>query len=258
MHDARRRLKAGCGQNCRPTGRAFRPHRRFCKELSGRCTRCSVERAFWPAMTAFERAFFGVNSKTHKALETWDAQPCGNPREKNSRILHTSADKHYRRLLEATMSISGVSSSSGPSQTGSQSSANQLRQTFEQLAGSLQSGDLAGAQQAFTSLEKLLQSSKVQPANTPQSPVQSDLAALGQALSSGDLSAAQGDFSKLQKDLRPAGQSGKSVGSSHRHGHHHRPEASDSDSSATSTATTASTTTATSQNSTGGTISLYA
>jgi hypothetical protein len=104
------------------------------------------------------------------------------------------------------MSISGVSSTSGLSQTDSQSSVNQLRQTFKQLASSLQSGDLAGAQQAFTSLEKLLQSnqsasqnSTVQPASTPQSPVQSDLAALGQALSSGDLSAAQGDFSKLQK-----------------------------------------------------------
>ena len=155
------------------------------------------------------------------------------------------------------MSISGVSSSSGLSQTDSQSSVNQLRQTFKQLASSLQSGDLAGAQQAFTSLEKLLQSSKVQPASTPQSPVQSDLAALGQALSSGDLSAAQGDFSKLQKDLQSAGQSNASS-QSRRHGHHHRSEASDSDSSATTTATTASTITATSQNSTGGTISLYA
>jgi hypothetical protein len=157
------------------------------------------------------------------------------------------------------MSISGVSSSSGLSQTDSQSSVNQLRQTFKQLAGSLQSGDLAGAQQAFTSLEKLLQSqsSKVQPASTPQSPVQSDLAALGQALGSGDLSAAQADFSKLQKDLQPAGQSSASS-QSRRHGHHHRPEASDSDSSAAAPNTTASTTTATSQNSTGGTISLYA
>ena len=159
------------------------------------------------------------------------------------------------------MSISGVSSTSGLSPTDSQSSVNQLRQTFNQLAGSLQSGDLAGAQQAFTSLEKLLQSSKVQSATAPKSPVQSDLAALGQALSSGDLSAAQGDFSKLHKDLQPAGQSGassQSVGSSRRHGHHHRPEASDSDSSAAPTATTAPITTATSQNSTGGTISLYA
>jgi hypothetical protein len=159
------------------------------------------------------------------------------------------------------MSISGVSSSSGLSQTGPQSSVNQLRQTFKQLASSLQSGDLAGAQQAFTSLEHLLQSSKAQPAVTPQSSVQSDLAALGRALSSGDLSAAQGDFSKLQKDSQPSTQrnaSSQTVGSSRRHGHHHRPEASDSDSSATTTSTTASITTATSQNSTGGTISLYA
>jgi hypothetical protein len=169
---------------------------------------------------------------------------------------------------EATISISGVSSNSGLPQTDSQSSVSQLRQTFKQLASSLQSGDLSGAQKAFASLETLLQSNQSasqgstgQSASTQKSPVQSDLAALGQALSSGDLSAAQGDFSKLQKDLQPAGQSGgssQSVGSAHRHGHHHHTEASDSDSTATTTDTTPSTTSANSPNSTGGTISLYA
>ena len=138
-----------------------------------------------------------------------------------------------------------------------------MRQTFQQLASSLQSGDLAGAQKAFAALEQLLQSnqsasqSSTGPsASAQKSPVQTDLAALGQALSAGDLSTAQSEFSKLQKDLQPASQNGQSVGSTKRHhGHHHRPEASDSDSGAT---TTASTTTGSSQNSTGGTISLYA
>jgi hypothetical protein len=166
------------------------------------------------------------------------------------------------------MSISGVSSTSGLSQTDSQSSVNQLRQTFKQLASSLQSGDLSGAQKAFSALETLLQSnqstspsSTVQPASTTPTPVQNDLAALGQALSSGDLSTAQSTFAQLQKDLQPAtqtGASGKSVGSAHRHGHHHRSAGSDSDSSSTTASTTASTTSTSSQNTTGGTISVYA
>jgi hypothetical protein len=168
------------------------------------------------------------------------------------------------------MSISAVSSTSGLSQTDSQGSINQLRQSFKQLASSLQSGDLSGAQKAFSALEGLLQSNQsssqsptVQSASAQNSPIANDVAALGQALSSGDLSAAQSDFSKLQKDLQPAGQSasasGKSVGSAHHKGHHHHAEASDSDSSSTATTTTASTATSvSSQNSTGGTISLLA
>jgi hypothetical protein len=137
------------------------------------------------------------------------------------------------------MSISAVSSTSGFSQTDSQSSINQLRQSFRQLANSLQSGGLAGAQKAFSTLEKLLQS------NTPNSPVQNDLAALGQALSSGDLTTAQSDFSKLKNDLQPASQG------------HHQPEASGPDSSSTATDPAAPTGIVSGQNSAGGKISLY-
>jgi hypothetical protein len=166
------------------------------------------------------------------------------------------------------VSIAAVSSTSGLSQTDSQSSVNLLRQTFEQLASSLQSGDLAGAQKALSSLESLVQTNQstsqtltVHSTSTRNSTIQNDVAALGQALNFGDLSAAQSDFSRLVKDLRPEGQNGataQSVGSTHHHGHHHHPEASDSDSSATTTETTASTPIASSQNLTGGTLSLYA
>jgi hypothetical protein len=164
------------------------------------------------------------------------------------------------------VSISAVSSTSGLSQTDSQSSVNLLRQTFQQLASSLQFGDLTGAQKAFSDLEGLLQSNQstsptVQPASTQNNTIQNDVAALGKALNSGDLSAAQSDFARLVKDLQPAGQDaapGQSVGSAHRHGHHHHPEASDSGSAATTTQTTDSTATASSQNLTGGTVSLYA
>jgi hypothetical protein len=167
------------------------------------------------------------------------------------------------------MSISGVSSQSNLSQTDSASSIYQLRQSFKQLATSLQSGDLSGAQKAFSALESLLQSnqpaSQSAPAQSPAappSPVQDDLTALGQALSSGDLSSAQSDFAKLQKDLQPAGQNaGQSVGSARRHGHHHGPKPSDSDSDSTTTdttASTASTASTSSQNPAAGSINVYA
>ena len=166
-----------------------------------------------------------------------------------------------------SISISPVSATSGLSQTDSQSSINQLRQSFRQLASSLQSGDLAGAQKAFSTIETLLsssspsQNSNGQSASTPTSPVQNDLAALGQALSSGNLTTAQSDFSKLLADLQPARQSaaagsGQSVGSAHRHGHH-QAEASGPDSSSTATDPAAPTGVVSGPNSAGGKISLY-
>jgi hypothetical protein len=164
------------------------------------------------------------------------------------------------------LSISSVSFSSNLSQTSSQSSTNQVQQSFKQLANSLQSGDLAGAQKAFATLQTLLQtqaasqSSSAPPASTQNSPVQNDFAALGQALSSGDLTSAQSDFSKLQSDLKTASQSGASgsahgAGSAH-HGHRHRHAsgASDSDSTDTNSSTAS---TATSTPDTGSTISVY-
>jgi hypothetical protein len=175
------------------------------------------------------------------------------------------------------MSISPVSFNSGVSQSNSLSSANSIQQTFKQLAKSLQSGDLTGAQNAFSNLQQLLQSGQSgspvssqqpQPASTRNNPIATDLAALGQALSSGDLSTAQSDFSKLQNDLQTASQggatgSGQGVGASHHHGHHHRAEpaaAADSTDTTDSTATNSTTSTngADSQSSTGGSVSLYA
>jgi hypothetical protein len=165
------------------------------------------------------------------------------------------------------VSISAVSSTSGLSQTDSQSSVNLLRQNFDQLASSLQSGDLTGAQKALSNLDSLVQSDQstsqtliLHSTSTRNSTIQNDVAALGPALNFGDLSAAHNDFSRLVKDLQPAGQDvtpGQSVGSARHHGNHHGPEASDSDSSTTTTETTASTAIA-SRNPTGETVSLYA
>jgi hypothetical protein len=102
----------------------------------------------------------------------------------------------------------------------------QRRQDFSQLAQALQSGDLAGAQQAFSDLQSL------QPntgngtntnSNSSGNPIAKDWAALGQALSSGNLSQAQSDFAQLQTDIKTAyqNQSGAQGTNRAHHGHHH-------------------------------------
>ncbi|HVN27422.1 MAG TPA: hypothetical protein VMT64_03000 [Candidatus Binataceae bacterium] len=66
---------------------------------------------------------------------------------------------------------------------------------FEQLASSLQSGNLSGAQQAYNTLSGLLKNS------TTASPVSQAFKAIGEALQSGNLGAAQQAFSTLQQDI---------------------------------------------------------
>jgi outer membrane protein assembly factor BamD (BamD/ComL family) len=98
-----------------------------------------------------------------------------------------------------------------------QTNFQQIQKLIEQLGQALQSGDLSGAQNAFSSLQQLLPSSTVNQAQTTQQTNQStfttDLNALGQALQSGDLSKAQDAFAKLQQDMQAA-QKG--------HRHHHK------------------------------------
>jgi hypothetical protein len=167
------------------------------------------------------------------------------------------------------MSVSAVSSSSSVTQTDSRSLVNQFKQDFKQLASSLQSGDLTGAQQAYAALQQLQQSnqsggqsSNGQQASSTNNPIQNDFAALGSALQSGDLSSAQSAFSQLQTDMKAAVQNGSSgaVQSAH-HGHHHRhvSSASDSDSDSGATGQTATTGSTDSQSvPTGSTFSVYA
>jgi hypothetical protein len=70
---------------------------------------------------------------------------------------------------------------------------------LKQLGQALQSGDLAGAQQAFSTLQSLAQTGPL--ANSKAFAVtqrQQDFAAIGQALQSGDLAGAQQAFAQLQ------------------------------------------------------------
>ena len=90
--------------------------------------------------------------------------------------------------------------------------AKQVQQDYAQLASSLQSDDLAGAQSAFANLQQALQSqgtSTTQSSNgsstnssSGSDTIANDFSALGQALSSGSLSQAQSAFSQLQTDIQ--------------------------------------------------------
>jgi hypothetical protein len=110
------------------------------------------------------------------------------------------------------MSISPLSTSllSDLSAQHRQNPFQEIKQDFSQLAGALQSGDLTGAQSAYSSIQQLLQqyqgSSNASANSTSSNPIQNDFAALGQALESGDLTQAQSAFSQLQTDVQSARQ----------------------------------------------------
>jgi hypothetical protein len=106
------------------------------------------------------------------------------------------------------MSISAISPAQSIYQPPSTQSA--LAQDFSQLASSLTSGNLSGAQQAYSSLTQLLSSSQGSSPNS-SNPFTQALSQIGQALQNGNLSGAQQALSSLQQ----------SKGGHHSHGHHH-------------------------------------
>lgn len=114
-------------------------------------------------------------------------------------------------------------------QSSQQSIFAQRRQDFQNLAQALSSGDLAGAQSAFSALQQTFQSSNQNSSGQQTgSSIVNAFQALGQALSSNNLAAAQTAFATLQQDLQQA----------QGHRHHHQGAAGQVDTSAAGTATT--------------------
>ena len=104
------------------------------------------------------------------------------------------------------MAVSGISSSSIPStQATNQQNPPQL---FVQLIKSIQSGDLSGAQQAYSSLSQ----SQGSNAGDPNDPFAQAMNQIGKSLKSGDIGGAQQALATLQHELE-----GK-----HQTHHHHR------------------------------------
>ncbi|HUK25211.1 MAG TPA: hypothetical protein VLV49_11570 [Terriglobales bacterium] len=102
------------------------------------------------------------------------------------------------------MSVASIASSS-LAQLSNQSLFQQRRTDFQQLAQSLQSGDLAGAQQAFSALASLISSSQnpnSSSAGQNNSQLAQDFNAIGQALQNGDLAGAQQAFAAFKQDLQ--------------------------------------------------------
>lgn len=155
------------------------------------------------------------------------------------------------------MSISSVSNNANPYTQSLQSSQmsgafKQRKQDFDALASALQSGDLAGAQKAFATLQQDTQAmGQAQRGQGSNSSAVSQSGAtsmkdlmnqLKQALSSGDLQGAQQAFASLQQNMQ-ANQS---------QGHHHHHHGGGSQPSALSATSTGNTTTTSSTTQTTG------
>jgi hypothetical protein len=110
--------------------------------------------------------------------------------------------------MSSISAVSGLGSIYDTAQTSSSQGNNPFSE-FEQLASSLQSGNLSGAQQAYNALASMMQNA---PSSSPSSTA---FKALGQALQSGNLQAAQQAFSSLQQNFA---QSIMSAGGHHHHG----------------------------------------
>ena len=115
------------------------------------------------------------------------------------------------------MSVQGISSYTNPYVSSTQSSSSTMSSDFSNLVTAIQSGDLKSAQNAFSQIQSLMQSSQgatTQQTSGQQSQFSADFAALGKALQSGDVSGAQDALKKLGQDLQ-------STGKAHHHHHHH-------------------------------------
>ena len=135
--------------------------------------------------------------------------------------------------------ISGISNSNSSMQTW-QASIQQRKQDFSQLASALQSGDLTGAQSAFSALQSLTSQGQNSTVNSTGSSstasnsgntISNDFATLGQALQSGNIASAQSAFAQLQTDMQTQQSSG------HHHHHHHGGAGANSSSVSTTSST---------------------
>jgi hypothetical protein len=105
------------------------------------------------------------------------------------------------------MSISSISSTTPSYQSPQQ---DPVRQSFGQLAQALQSGDLASAQAAYTTITQNQPATGTNGTSNSSNPFQQGLAFIGTALQSGNLAGAQQALQTLQGQMKGA----------HHHHHH--------------------------------------
>ncbi len=118
------------------------------------------------------------------------------------------------------MSVSGISSSTLYDTQSVQSTAQQLRQEFQQLGQDLQSSNLSAAQSDFATLQNL--SAQNSPSTSQTSnPITQAFSQLAKDLQSGNLSGAQQDFATIQQDFKNQSTQGQ-TGATQGHHHHHQ------------------------------------
>ena len=141
-----------------------------------------------------------------------------------------------RMKKEVIMSISAIDSNSSYFQdylvNRQNSSQQNVQQDFAELSQALKSGDLSGAQTAYSALQSSTQSTTSSGAansSTGSNSPTANFNALGQALQSGDLSEAQADLARITHGARSMG------------GHHrHRVSADEEDTATSSSSNTSS------------------
>src|ERR1035437_2626249 len=125
---------------------------------------------------------------------------------------------------EPMNAVSGASGYVPAATTPTDSALTQMRsdikqnsQDFKALKTALNSNDLAGATQAFATLQQDIQKASSATGGKspfdPNSPIGKDFQALGNALQSGDITAAKQAFSTFKQDIKSAGHAART--------HHH-------------------------------------
>lgn len=140
------------------------------------------------------------------------------------------------------MSVSPITASNAYSALSPTTDAGTRPSSFKNLAKSLESGDLAGAQSAFAALQQNAPAGAAAGTSGKANPIGDDISAIGKALSAGDLTGAQQAFAKLRDDGKAAQSAQGTQGAGgHHHGHHGAKPAADGDAAAVGAATPATT-----------------
>lgn len=121
------------------------------------------------------------------------------------------------------MSIGSVTTATNPNQlTPAGTSRKGIRNEFLQLQQDLQSGNLSGAQSAYSSIQSSTQNLFRSQSTTGSSQAATDFQAIGQTLQSGSLSSAQNALTTFEQDMQAVMQSGGSGSSGAVHPHHRK------------------------------------
>jgi predicted small secreted protein len=109
----------------------------------------------------------------------------------------------------ASSFVPAASSTTDSALTQMRSEIKQNSQDFKALKSALNASDLAGATQAFATLQQDIQKASSSAGGKspfdPNSPIGKDFQALGNALQSGDISAAKQAFATFKQDIKSAG-----------------------------------------------------